>query len=113
MGRCNRRAVVAGEHDERVVAQLEFIERLHETAKSVVHLRDAAMMGAIGGRVRWIQLRVFVVGGYRFMRLVKADVEEKWLGHVATRFQPVDGFISHNVSRISFYRTDRLTVANE
>ena len=97
MGRCDRRAVVAGEHYKRIVAELEFVERLHQAAKGVVHLRDAAVMGAVGCGFRWIQLGVFLVGGDGFMRLVKADVQEKRLGHVATRFQPADGFIGHDV----------------
>ena len=74
MGRSYRRPIVAGKHHQGVVAEFQVVEGLHDAAEGIIHLRDAAVMGTVGGRVGWVELGVFFISSDGLVGFVKADV---------------------------------------
>ena len=95
-------AIVAGEKYESVITQALLVQRPHQSAEGVVHLRDIAVMrrqrrrlGVV--RAAWPLIRVerreAMIGSDRFVRLVKTDEQEERFRVVAARLQPIDGLV--------------------
>src|SRR5262245_10317137 len=109
----NRRAIVAGKPNESTLTELQLVEALHQPAEGVVHLRDVAVMGAVGRIGRGIKLAVLRVGSDRLMRLVETDIQEEWLLGITKLLQPAECFAGDDMRRITFLLAHRLAVADK
>jgi hypothetical protein len=105
----DRRPVVAGEEHQRVLTQVQLVQFAHHAAKGVVHLRDVAVMGAVGRVFMWIERRVLRIGGDRFVRLMEAHIKEERPRLVAP-VQPVQRLVCHQMRRIALQFARRRAV---
>src|SRR5207244_4213925 len=112
MLRRDRRAVVAGEEDERRVAETIFVESPHQAAEGVVHLRDVAVMGRVSRVIMWIESRVFVIGSDRLVRLVEADIKKERLSLITAAAEPANRLIGDDMGRVAFHLAHLAAVAN-
>ena len=108
-----RRAVVAGEKHEGVVGEFLPVQLRHQAAEAGVHLGDVGPIGGVAGVVAGIILFKTRIAGDRFVRFVVANVEEKRLGLVAPRAQPVNGLVGNDAGGITLERANGRAVADK
>ena len=111
------RSIVRGEHHERVVAQLEFLEHIEYSTHGAVDVLDIGKELGLIDIACPRQVLGHQIGRrrYRFMRFMKRTVDEERLLRLRSTvlLQPADDFVSDQLAAETGQRTDRLAVAHE
>src|SRR5688572_7724349 len=89
------------------------VESFHQATESVVHLGDVPMMCGECRVIGLIHFRVFFIGCDRLMRFMKANVQKKRFGFIATLAKPAKRFVGDEMRRVTFEFSYRFAIANE